>query len=760
MTYLRSNLFFPTSWPTWLSMLALFQTVLSGCGTVDAKEDLVTCSDGLKNGDELGIDCGGESCEVCQACTTPGECASGLCVERSCATTQRRQCTEVHPPNASSTQEQVVVEFTTGEGWSEVAECEWECNNDFFKTEQDTCINERQETCLENHPDNAISIPVIVTNTFTTAKGWTTTECDWNCNNDFFKTEQGTCINERQQACLEDHPDNATSISKMITVTYTTADGWTTAPACDWQCNNDFFETEQGTCINERREACIENPPDNATAIPGTVTVAYTTKEGWATPGECDWECNNNFFKTEQGTCINKRQEACLEKHPDNATSIQKTVTIDYTTADGWDDVPACDWQCNNNFFETEQGTCINERREACVDNPPDNATSIPGTVTTTYTTADGWTTPAECDWKCDKFYIRSGDQCFVEEPDGLVNNVVFIPFQVIEGDFGGVNVADKICQAHAKEAGLPENTYVAWLSTKDTNAIDRLKGARGWVRPDGRPVFDTLEDIVAGNMFYSINQDETGGMSNVGGFSIWTGSGPDGTWQEKQDCDGWSSKNSRSTTPVLRADITGKLFHPELANEPCHLFRSFYCFGRDINRPVFVSKQKFSRVAFVTKSEWIPAVDRGVDFADKLCQKEADVAGLEGEFVALLADEGISAMSRLERVLDLDGLHWARLDGFAPPTPSAFQLFSIQFWESGLFQHADGSHADVHSRIWAGAARLFEDGTPETTCNGWNPTLKFPNANSSRSRSTNSAATRSLACDETSAAGLVCLQK
>src|SRR5215510_6780649 len=74
--------------------------------------------------------------------------------------------------------------------------------------------------------------------------------------------------------------------------------------------------------------------------------------------------------------------------------------------------------------------------------------------------------------------------------------NLVFVTSQhVIAGQLGSLAAADAVCNESAANAGLP-GVYVAWLSTSATNAIDRLAGARGWVRPDGRPFADTSADI------------------------------------------------------------------------------------------------------------------------------------------------------------------------------------------------------------------------------------------------------------------------
>jgi hypothetical protein len=46
-----------------------------------------TCTDGIKNGDETGQDCGGSVCPKCANCTAcagPGDCESGCCTQGIC----------------------------------------------------------------------------------------------------------------------------------------------------------------------------------------------------------------------------------------------------------------------------------------------------------------------------------------------------------------------------------------------------------------------------------------------------------------------------------------------------------------------------------------------------------------------------------------------------------------------------------------------------------------------------------------------------
>jgi len=48
---------------------------------------VATCSDGIQNGAETGVDCGGGSCAPCangQGCNAASDCASGVCMGGVC----------------------------------------------------------------------------------------------------------------------------------------------------------------------------------------------------------------------------------------------------------------------------------------------------------------------------------------------------------------------------------------------------------------------------------------------------------------------------------------------------------------------------------------------------------------------------------------------------------------------------------------------------------------------------------------------------
>src|SRR5207249_1446674 len=76
-------------------------------------------------------------------------------------------------------------------------------------------------------------------------------------------------------------------------------------------------------------------------------------------------------------------------------------------------------------------------------------------------------------------------------------------------GAIGGAAAADATCNALATSAGLP-GTYVAWLSTTTQNAVDRVSGARGWVRIDGLPIAD-LPTALGVQLWYTLGVDQNG---------------------------------------------------------------------------------------------------------------------------------------------------------------------------------------------------------------------------------------------------------
>jgi hypothetical protein len=285
-----------------------------------------------------------------------------------------------------------------------------------------------------------------------------------------------------------------------------------------------------------------------------------------------------------------------------------------------------------------------------------------------------------------------------------FTNNIAFVSQQtVVIGTLGGFGPADAACQGEADAAGLP-GTYVAWLSTSTTNAIDRISGSRGWVRTDGMPFVDTTADLAAGRLLAPLLLDVQGAP---GATAVFTGTLPDGT------ADPFTCGDLMATADLIAygtANMTsGEWTRVNASFMSCDQMVRIYCFGTGGTTPITIPSVP-SRRAFLSAA-WVPGT--GAAGADTQCQQDAASAGLAGasNFRALLATSGASAASRFS-----DGLTWARLDGLAI-APTAVDVLAGN-WSVPLALDATGTHLTDVGPAWVGAGTFGAVGA--TTCADW----------------------------------------
>jgi hypothetical protein len=130
--------------------------------------------------------------------------------------------------------------------------------------------------------------------------------------------------------------------------------------------------------------------------------------------------------------------------------------------------------------------------------------------------------------------------------------NYVFTTSTTQTPDFGGRSGADSICAKLAANAALP-GTYKAWLSTSTENAIDRLGTASGWVRTDGKPVVNSVDDIAPTSGLFDVPPNVTAdGSAYYATAGVWGGA-PNMTTPGKDatNCTDWKS-NSASASGIV----------------------------------------------------------------------------------------------------------------------------------------------------------------------------------------------------------------
>ncbi len=108
-----------------------------------------------------------------------------------------------------------------------------------------------------------------------------------------------------------------------------------------------------------------------------------------------------------------------------------------------------------------------------------------------------------------------------------LKPNLMFVTSTTYTGALGGLAGADTQCNTRAVAGGLPGN-YRAYLSAPGNNASARFGSATGWVRVDGLPFANTIDQFALGTMFNApaITELNTN-VSTTGSVTVWTATSP-----------------------------------------------------------------------------------------------------------------------------------------------------------------------------------------------------------------------------------------
>ena len=273
----------------------------------------------------------------------------------------------------------------------------------------------------------------------------------------------------------------------------------------------------------------------------------------------------------------------------------------------------------------------------------------------------------------------------------------------------GGLAGADNICQARAVGAGL-SGTYRAWLSSSTVSAMSRLGTASGWVRVDGKPVANSLNDLVEGKMFYPMRINESG--DDVLDVRVLTGTQNGVFASTGISCVDYTANVAGFVRTGASAAHGGNW--SAFGAMQCSSTAPLYCFGIDRSASVQIAPLPARRIAFVTEAQW-PHGAAGITGADALCAAEASSAGLQGTFKAFLATTTGSAASRF----DPDGLPWGRVDG-ALLAPTGTLALNGASWDTAPGVSADGTEYQSNIGVWSGAPNPTTVGTVGSTCSNW----------------------------------------
>lgn len=250
------------------------------------------------------------------------------------------------------------------------------------------------------------------------------------------------------------------------------------------------------------------------------------------------------------------------------------TLTVDNTGGDGAGTVTGGSINCG--------GACT----QTSVSGTQVTLTATPSAANATLSTFAGWSGACSGFGTCT---VTLTGNVSVTANWKLEPNIMFVTSIVKNGSLGGIDGADAICKELAGSSGLA-GTYLAYLSyrrspTTVINAPDRFAGASGWVRVDGKPVVNTIEQFHKGQVSNAPRIMETG--DDVFGTQmqyVWTGTSTDGTYIpngvcEVQGAPSWSTNDPQGYFGNALATNFNVVFQDGTG---CFVERRLYCFGID----------------------------------------------------------------------------------------------------------------------------------------------------------------------------------
>ena len=300
-----------------------------------------------------------------------------------------------------------------------------------------------------------------------------------------------------------------------------------------------------------------------------------------------------------------------------------------------------------------------------------------------------------------------------------MTNNVIFASSRTYAGapPIGSVAHADSECNVLATAAGINNATgtgFIAFISSSTSNAFTRLgPTARGWVRMDGKPVFDSQAAIIAGQIWHPVNRNEFGEVV-TSDYYVATGMNGNGT-TAGSTCQDWTAGAGQLGAFGNVNNGPGAWISEN--NFGCNSTLRLYCMGK--TKTAVLTPTPFTGTAkylFVSNATVAPNSVAGPAEFDAICNAEKPVGS--GTFKALVATTGIAASSLVSETTNYVTIQRLLIGTGAEITSASFFANGAGMWE-----HSDFSFPSGFARVYTGSASPVSLGSAGTTCNDWGST-------------------------------------
>jgi hypothetical protein len=299
-----------------------------------------------------------------------------------------------------------------------------------------------------------------------------------------------------------------------------------------------------------------------------------------------------------------------------------------------------------------------------------------------------------------------------------------------------GLAAADAICQSRATAAGLT-GTFKAWLSDSNNDAYCRVHNLGGkksancgqgslpvaagpWVRIDGFPFSEAIDQLLAGKVYTPVRYDEFGNLipSNFPGNFYFTNTYIDGTVDPSYStsCSNWTS-NSSQYVGGATTDLT-TIMWTEYYSVVCSLTGRLLCMQTG-TWPSLPNLASTGKKAFVTSGPvsgdlgyYSGGGYTGLAAGDAICRARAAAAGLANaaNFKAWLSSSTVNAKDRIT-----SNGPWVRLDGIKIADNKADLTDGSLFTSINL--NENGGYFGNYG-VWTGTESSGMKSA--STCNDW----------------------------------------
>jgi hypothetical protein len=153
-----------------------------------------------------------------------------------------------------------------------------------------------------------------------------------------------------------------------------------------------------------------------------------------------------------------------------------------------------------------------------------------------------------------------------------------FVSSALVDGNFGGLDGADALCQSLAMAAGL-DGTFRAWLSDPTGSPSTRFtQAAVPYVRIDGVAIANNWAGLTSGTLLAPLDVTELGTPPPF--VDAWSNTKTDGTqYTSNSYCNLWSSNSISDFGAEGVTNVTSASWTQAPMTRTCNSKIPFYCF-------------------------------------------------------------------------------------------------------------------------------------------------------------------------------------